>query len=352
MKLLAQVEDHQSPVFQNAASRRVQMITQFAVMIEPPQSRPAEDHEVRSRRPQPLQFPNSGLAVRRRPPVLAISFDEWDGAATDGKVASEHAIVGKDQRLPRRYDRSQLLCRPVVLIEPPPGSAAFAEERRLAILRALPLPNDVLDLMRQTAFAQEFMRGDGAAIERVVIVEDHETSLDDLVVEALEATTHAVVPVGVDAQNGDRPDAITIGDECLIKPPFDEFRVGSQTEFGGGVLRQFQRGRAVVVIPGAVGVLRVFERLRPIYFFGRRQAFVRIEEPDLPVMRPRPSQHLRPHKPTPPAPAAAFTTPASHSLTQPRARTTRKMYQRFRRNHRKRSYFFNYRPQVTGDVPV
>src|SRR5262245_48886550 len=104
MKLWAQVVDHQSPVFENAASRRVQMIMQFAVMIEPRQGRPAEYHEVRSRRPYPLQFQNGGVAVGRMPPVPAISFDECDGAATDGKVASEHAVVGEDQRLSRRYD--------------------------------------------------------------------------------------------------------------------------------------------------------------------------------------------------------------------------------------------------------
>src|SRR5215475_2541268 len=104
MKLLAEVEDRQASVFENAASRRIQVITQLAVIVEPPQSRPAEDHEVRSSRPQSLQLQNGGLAVRRGAPVLTISFDEWNGATADGKLAAESAVVGQDQRLSRRYD--------------------------------------------------------------------------------------------------------------------------------------------------------------------------------------------------------------------------------------------------------
>src|SRR6266516_7110940 len=61
------------------AELRSQKLVQSRIAIKPPEGRPPEDNEARSRLAKPLQFTNCGFIILRIPPVLPMPFEKRDG---------------------------------------------------------------------------------------------------------------------------------------------------------------------------------------------------------------------------------------------------------------------------------
>jgi hypothetical protein len=72
-----------------------------------------EDYKARSGSAQPLEFLDRGNAIRRRSPILPVSFEEGYGLPSNGKLTSKHFMVNQDENSPRRNQCHNFLRRQV-----------------------------------------------------------------------------------------------------------------------------------------------------------------------------------------------------------------------------------------------
>src|SRR5258707_1248433 len=77
---------------------------------------------------------------------------------------------------------------------------------------------DAFDLVRALAPTKKLVDSDRAAVIRVVVVEDDQSTLDHTVKKILQHAKHAGVPVRIDAQKGDGADLIFCGRQRLLEP--------------------------------------------------------------------------------------------------------------------------------------
>ena len=69
------------------------------VVIEPPEGRPSEDDEACAGCSEPLELPNRDGVIRRRSPVLAISFQEGNTTTGEGLSRLPRTVIDQNECL-------------------------------------------------------------------------------------------------------------------------------------------------------------------------------------------------------------------------------------------------------------
>src|SRR3990172_5413653 len=129
---LPQVEGNDTAVLQDTAKLRAKVVAQACVIIEPPEGRPCEHHEGGSGSPQPFELPNRHLVVRRRPPVLPFTFEEWNRVPVPNDLGSQRCLVPQYHPRFRRDKRRNLITRYLDPIITSQGERWYEQLRQLA----------------------------------------------------------------------------------------------------------------------------------------------------------------------------------------------------------------------------
>src|SRR5262245_1519376 len=94
---VAEVEDDQAFIVEKAGEVRAEVPMEPGVMLQPPERRPAEDHEARPVRVAgALEGADGGLIVCGGPGVDAVLLGERQHPRLDGQGGTELCLVGKE----------------------------------------------------------------------------------------------------------------------------------------------------------------------------------------------------------------------------------------------------------------
>src|SRR5262249_9900232 len=105
----AQVKNDHSFILQEAWKPRAQVFVKAGIVIQPPKSRPSEDHEVCPRLSKSLKLADCGVVVRRGSPVFPLALKERHAPFPCPNQAAKTLLVHEDDGVPGGYQGGDLL---------------------------------------------------------------------------------------------------------------------------------------------------------------------------------------------------------------------------------------------------